>query len=147
MGNSPCRAKTRQGHENFRKLDGLRRRARGEAVTGDRLRNAGVPGRALGLQKIEIMQRGRCNQRAVDGMEGNALLERVRSRLALERLRQLILCVRERMQLRRLLGEQHHNGEQQALQRACAPIENNWHKAILVHLGGIRYFARHCFNP
>jgi hypothetical protein len=69
----------------------------------------------LGLKKIEILQRRGRDQRAVYGMEGNALLERVRDRLALVRLRQLILRVRQRVQLRCLLGKQHDNGEKQAL--------------------------------
>lgn len=88
-----------------------------------RLRLGGDPACALGLKKIEILQRGSRDQRAVDGMERNALLERVRSRLALERLRQFVLRVRQRVQLRRLLGEQHNNGEKQALQRAPALVE------------------------
>ena len=131
----------------MRKLDGLRRRARGEAVDGVRLRLDGDPGCALGLKKIEILQRGGRDQRAVHGMECDALLDWVRSRLALMWLRQLIFGMRERMQLRRLLGEQHHNGEQQALQRASASIEDNRHMAILVHFGWMRYLTRHCCSP
>ena len=107
------------------------------------MRFGGEPGRAFSLKEIEILQRGGRDQRAVDGMERNALLERVRSRLALVRLRQLILRVRERVQLRRLLGEQHHNGQQQALQRARTLIEENRHMAILVYLGGMRYLTVH----
>lgn len=76
-------------------------------VQDARLRDDGSPGRASGLKKIEILQRGGCDERAVDGMKRDALLKRVGSRLALLRLRQLILCVRQRVQLRCLLCEQH----------------------------------------
>ena len=91
------------------------------------MRLGGNPGRVLGLKKIKILQRRGRDQRAVDRMECDALLERVRNRLALMRLRQLILRMRQRMQLRRLLGEQHDKGEKQALQRASALIEKNQH--------------------
>jgi hypothetical protein len=67
------------------------------------------------MPKIEILQRSGRDQRAVDRMECDALLDRVRSRLSFMRLRQLILRVRERMQLSRLLGEQHDKREKQAL--------------------------------
>ena len=63
------------------------------------------------------------------------------------RLRQLILCVRQRVQLRHLLGEQHREGKQQAFQRARALIEENRHMTILFQLGCLRYLTRHCFRP
>jgi hypothetical protein len=98
-----------------------------------------VPGGALGLQEIEILQRGSRDESAVDRMECDALLERVRSRLVLERLRQLILCMPERMQLRRLLAEQHHKGEKYAVQRASSPIMEKRHGRILAELDLLRY--------
>ena len=93
------------------------------------------------------MQRGRCDKRAIDGMKGNTLFERVRDRFSLVRLRQLILCVRQRVQLRRLLRKQNDNGEKQALQRARSRIEDRRHTAIVVHPGAMRYWTRHCFSP
>ena len=105
------------------------------------------PERAFSLKKIKILQRGRCDKRAIDGMECDALLEWVRSRLALMWLRQLILRMRERVQLRRLLDEEHHYGQQQAFQRARAVIEYVRHIAILVHPGWMRYLTRHCCSP
>lgn len=131
----------------MRKLDGLRRSASGETIDGERSRVGLEPGRAFRLQKIEVLQRGSRDQRTVDRMECDAMLERVRSRLARMRLRQLILRMRERMQLRRLLGEQHHCGQQQALQHARALIEEKRHIAILVYLDEMRYLTRHCFSP
>lgn len=138
MGHFPGRRAAGE-RETKGELDGARRGARGKAVASACLRLGENPGRMLGLKKIEILQRRGRDQRAVDGMEGKALLERVRSRLALVRLRQLILRMRQRVQLHHLLGEQHHNGEKQALQRASALIEEMRHRRILVQLGRLRY--------
>ena len=93
------------------------------------------------------MERRRCNKGAVNGVERYAVLGRVRRRLAFVRLRQLILCMPERMQLRRLLGEQQHQRQKQALQRARALIEDKRHRAILDHPAEMRYLTRHCFRP
>jgi hypothetical protein len=57
------------------------------------------------------------------------------------RLCQLILRVRERVQLRRLLGEQHDEGEKDALQRAPALIGGKEHARILAELRLSRHFA------
>ena len=131
----------------MRKSDGLRRGAGAQTEDRGRARPGVNPERALSLRGVEVGQRRGRDKRAVDGMERNALLERVRTLLALERLRQFVLRVRERVQLRRLLREQHDNGEKQALQRASALGEKNRHGAILVHPGGMRYVIRHCFRP
>lgn len=96
---------------------------------------------------IEILQRGACGKRAADGMKGDALLDRMRRRLAFVRLRQFVPCMRQGVQLRRLLREQHHECEQQALQRARAWMKEDRHGAILVQAGATRYFMRHCFSP
>ena len=95
----------------MRKLDGLRGSAGAQTVDGGPARLGLEPGRALSLEKIEILQRGSRDQRAVDGMKRHALLERVRRRLAFQRLGQLVLGMRQRVQLRRLLRKQHDNGE------------------------------------
>ena len=71
------------------------------------------------MQNIEIMRHRSGDQRAVDGMECDALLGRVRRRLALMQSRQFVLRVRERVQLRCLLRKQYDKSEKQAPQ--CAP--------------------------
>ena len=111
------------------------------------MRKARVPRRALHMQEIEILQRGGCDQSAVNRMEGDALLDRVRNRLAFVGLRQFVLRMCQRMQLRRLLRKQHHKGEKHTLQRAPALIDEKRHGRMLVELGRLRYLTRHCFSP
>src|SRR5665647_1673823 len=116
----PLGLKALRGHDNLRELDGLRRSAGGEAVYRGSSGLAAKPGHVLGVQRSEILQRDACGKRAAYGMKRDALLDRMRRRRAFMRLRQLVLGVRQRMQLRRLLGEQHHEREQQVLERARA---------------------------
>ena len=111
MGRVPARPAAVGARYKPGKLDGARRSARRKAVEGARLRLGGHPACALDLEKVEILRCCRREQRAVNRMERKALLRRVRKRFALVRLRELALRVRERVQLRRLLREQHDEGE------------------------------------
>ena len=90
------------------------------------------------MQGIEILRYSACGERTADGMKRDALLDRVRGRLAPVRLRQLVFGMPQGMQLRRLLGEQHHEGEQQVFQRARALDWEKRHGAILIQLCRLR---------